>query len=557
MIYLSEDNLQFINVSYIRPRKGDNDKIVLVYKDQDTGKKYHNVIDSPEIKYYLTKKEFRDGKQVSQIREEKVKTKNVKYKDLFKKMSKQAGQEGKALYQECLDNEKYYSLNKLHLYPQFHQTDVNISDHYIDKFIRNNPRDKSKETLTKGFWDIEVDGVDIKGFPDEDEAPAPVNAVSYFSQQHKTLFALLLRSDGNPLIDEFEEDMDEFIKEEQEFYKNEFDKDIKVDIRMYDDEINLIASFFELVNSDRPDFTGSWNQNFDMITMINRIKRHGYDEKEIICPSDFEYKKVYYNKDHWNQSPTRNSSYADITSYTNYIDQMNLYANLRSFNKKESYSLDYTAESEIGFKKVELPDDVNIKNFPYKNYKRFVQYSLRDTFLLYLMEKKNKDFDRLYEISSMTKTRVTHALKKTICLKNLGRDFYKQQGFIMSNNHNKTYSNGSKKKFHFRGAFVADPNLNKPKGIKLNGSFSKFIYKYVIDMDLSSLYPSIILAFNISETTQYGKIILNKENKEGEIEDIGYQFIDNLISKDWTGIGKKWFNLPAISDVVKEVERSN
>jgi DNA polymerase elongation subunit (family B) len=297
-----------------------------------------------------------------------------------------------------------------------------------------------------------------------------------------------------------------------------------------------------------------WNQTFDIRTSINRIRQKDYDEKEIICPNDFEYKKVYYKTDHWNQSPTRNSSYADITSYTNFIDQMNLYANLRSFTKKESYSLDYTAENEIGFKKVELPDNVNMKNFPYKDFRKFMKYSMVDTFLLYLLEKKNKDFDTLYEISMMTKTRITHALKKTICLKNLGRDFYKQQGFIMSNNHNKTYGSNNKENFHFRGAFVANPNLNKPMGIELNGSPSKFIYKYVNDFDLSSLYPSIILAFNISEVTQYGKIILNQENEDGELEDVGYKFVDNLISKDWTGIGNKWFNLPTIKEVVNEIE---
>jgi hypothetical protein len=124
----------------------------------------------------------------------------------------------------------------------------------------------------------------------------------------------------------------------------------------------------------------------------------------------------------------------------------------------------------------------------------------------------------------------------------------------MSNNHNKTYGSNNKENFHFRGAFVANPNLNKPMGIELNGSPSKFIYKYVNDFDLSSLYPSIILAFNISEVTQYGKIILNQENEDGELEDVGYKFVDNLISKDWTGIGNKWFNLPTIKEVVNEIE---
>ena len=85
--------------------------------------------------------------------------------------------------------------------------------------------------------------------------------------------------------------------------------------------------------------------------------------------------------------------------------------------------------------------------------------------------------------------------------------------------------------------------LNKPLGLVINGVKSKFIFENVIDFDLTSLYPSIILAFNVDATTQIGRI----ESDEFDSP----KLIDDIVTRNYINIGKKYFNLPDVSDMLE------
>ena len=72
-------------------------------------------------------------------------------------------------------------------------------------------------------------------------------------------------------------------------------------------------------------------------------------------------------------------------------------------------------------------------------------------------------------------------------------------------------------------------------------------------IDLSSLYPSIIIAFNLSPETFIKKINVRKteyDQTKTSIEDI---VIDDYISKDYVSIGHKYFNLPNMEYLINKV----
>lgn len=91
------------------------------------------------------------------------------------------------------------------------------------------------------------------------------------------------------------------------------------------------------------------------------------------------------------------------------------------------------------------------------------------------------------------------------------------------------------------------------------GSPSKYIHDLVIDFDLSSLYPSIIQCFNISASTQYGrlKIDTNKPHNYGNVEgrDIGGEVLDDLNSKDFNNFCEKHFGLPTTDDLIMKFNK--
>ena len=65
-------------------------------------------------------------------------------------------------------------------------------------------------------------------------------------------------------------------------------------IKEYDREIDLIKAFYDQVNENKNDFISGWNSVFDNLTLKNRIKKHGIDPKDIICPPEMKYKFVYH-----------------------------------------------------------------------------------------------------------------------------------------------------------------------------------------------------------------------------------------------------------------------
>lgn len=258
----------------------------------------------------------------------------------------------------------------------------------------------------------------------------------------------------------------------------------------------------------------------------------------------------------------------ECSSYTTYVDQLLFYAQLRKgLGKKDSNSLNAIAREELGDEKLDYSDLGTIADFPYKDYKLFVKYNIKDVLLCSMIERKNGDMDLYYSLSMLTRTRLFKAMKKTISIKNLATKFFYDQGYYIGNNMNVDY--GDKKhedKEQFEGALVGDPNNNLPVGKKLLGELSSYIFDYVIDYDLSSLYPSIIRAFNIDITTQYGRLLINElpafdddrllpelVNQIAEAEherDLGGEFLEDYNTRDFDYIGRKWFALPNDEELI-------
>jgi len=526
------------------------DILIKVMKDEETGEKIIESIEDPDFTYYVTEDEYELTEQVNYIEKEKVREVTTPYSNIIKSVAYETGQED--FFWNCIKNKKFSQSKAVFLDPNVHGSDIDLEDYYIGLHYSEYPVEKSKNEFTKGFFDIEVDSMHIIGFPSPETAECSVNAISYFNDSNMTLYGLFLRNPENPLIEKFErERLKDFKKKVKQKYKDK-GLDIKLKLAWYDeeDELSLISDFFYLINHLKPDFAGGWNiLGFDIEYLINRIAQLGASPNDIICAEDIPYKYSYLYKDTKNQDPADKGDYFSCTSYTNYLDMLLLFANLRKgAGKRESYSLDAIAFEELGENKLEFKDpNTSTKNSAWVDYEEFIEYNLHDTMLLHMLELRNKDFNMIYSVAAKTETRIQKALKKTVCLKNLARRFYSDRGYIMSNNHNTNYGGLNETvKESFRGAFVADPLLNKPLGLVINGIKSKFIFENVIDFDLTSLYPSIILAFNVDATTQIGRIESNDFDSP--------KLIDDIVTRNYINIGKEYFDLPNVSDMLELIK---
>lgn len=541
--------MQLINTEYYysNRRLKKPDKLIMVLKDKN-GKKVRKTINETKIKYYVTKEEyeseFTSGKPPKYVDANNVRPVIAPYANIYESIVEELDDPSvKSMYRSILNSGERdigRRLSEIHLNFRLHGSDMNIEDYYIDKYLRKQPFLNNSFGITKCFFDIEVDSSQHKGFPDADGARCPVNAISFIDPNTKIVREYLLNYEGMESFDIFMENIDEFKKDIEKKYNYEY----KVEIYNFEEEIELISAFFEDLNLIRPDFMSAWNADYDIPYLINRCVMLDYQPEEICCPAELprDEKRAYYRLDSNKKELSDKHSTYNISGYTNYIDEMALYANVtKPMGKEESYSLDYIGEKITGMNKEEVVD--NMKTFHIVDYTKFVAYSIHDSIMLSKIEEKTNHIDLVYGVSMITHTKMVNAMKKTVCLKNMIRYYAMDRGLVASNNRAKMYDRPTHK---IPGAFVAPINIDNV-GVEIVGVKSNYIFDCATDLDLTALYPSIIRAFNISSDTYIGIVNLSHNGYKGD------NFIQDYISQDIINFGGRYFNLPNVEDLEEDI----
>ena len=446
---------------------------------------------------------------------------------------------------------------------------MNIEDHYMLRFSRMYKDEPC--TISKSFFDIEADTISKMGdFPEPGECP--INAISLILQDQQQVYIFVLRNNHNPLIAEFEKQVNSGMihKELSDFVIKsvggpevaaKYGINFSYNFLFYDQdkEINLIRDLFVAINTFKPDFALAWNMGFDIPYILARIVRLGYDPRDIVCNKDFNNKIAEYFIDERNYSDfAERGDFANIASYTTFLDQMIHFASRRKGQSKFiSFTLDYIGEAVAKVKKLNYKHiTTNISELPYKDYKTFVFYNVMDTVVQYCIEYVTGDIDYVFTKSNINCTRYCKVHRQTVYLTNrVTKDIKNSGNFIIGNNCNKF---NPKPDVKFPGAFVADPTKlsNHPK-MRVRGIVMDCC-ENAIDLDYASLYPSIIREFNIAPNTQIGLVIIDREFTAIEAaranNTVAGAFMEDMRSQVWLEIGTRWFNLATYTELYHEVE---
>lgn len=575
------DKLMLLNILYHKPSRYNewNDCLDIIYRDLRTGEKIVECIHAPKMEIYFTKDEYRDyNHHLSFIELDKTYPKIVTYKDMLFEIAKEAGPEYVNTMKELTKQRRISERKNIHKYKYVFGSDMSIENWYRChwELEYNNNEDKR---ITKAYLDIETDTIKIpEGYGESGECP--INAITVIYEENKTVYTLLLRNDENPQIQEFENNIHEFTGDLHHNFDETYGE-FDYRIYMYDEEIDLIKGTFKLLNTLKPDFCMVWNMRFDIPYIINRIKNLGYDPVDIMCHKDFEVKELFFYEDTRSFKIDHRSDYFFISSYTTFLDQMIVYGSLRKGQSEiRSFSLSYISQKEIGDDKLDYSEDGNMKTFAYRNYRKFVEYNIKDVLLQVGIERKTNDIENVYLRASNNVTEYRSVFKQTVFLADRAYLEYYLQGFIIGNNNNVQYGFNDhemavvldlpgedeedgeedvkkKKDEKFSGAIVADPELNEHTGIEIMGIKSKYAYDNCVDMDYSAMYPHIIISHNIAPNTMIGKVIcqyIPKGKEEQEKYDAGQDLVDNLLTDNTLNFGTKWLGLPDGFEIQKMIE---
>ena len=263
------------------------------------------------------------------------------------------------------------------------------------------------------------------------------------------------------------------------------------------DELDLIQRFLAFWQQNTPDVITGWNcELYDIPYIAGRIERiFGEKESYRLSPWGNIYKREI--KIHGRIQIAYEIAGVSV------IDYLDLYKKF-TYKAQESYRLDHIAFVELGKKKLDHSEYDTIKDFYTKDWNKFTSYNIRDVELVDQLEDKMKLIELCFTMAYDAKVNFNDVFYQVRTWDAIIYNYLKKKNIVIPPKDRTVKSD------KFIGAYVKEP---------IPG-----MYKWVVSFDLNSLYPHLMMEFNISpETlmdTRHPSVTIDKIlNKELDFSD--------------------------------------
>lgn len=329
--------------------------------------------------------------------------------------------------------------------------------------------------------DIEVDSEG--GFPDIAEADRYVTAITLRKRGQSFVFGL-------------------------KDYKVESDK---VHYLKCKDEHELLDKFLQAWKLLDADVVTGWNiEFFDIPYLVNRIRRTmGDDAAKRLSP--------------WGLLDQRTIEIMgrEYTIFTpvgiNIIDYMQAYKKF-SFAQQESFKLDHIAFIELGEKKLDYAElgFETLDEFYKGDYQNYINYNIRDVELVDKLEDKLKFLEQIYAIAYDGKVNYSDSFTSVRMWDIIIHNYLLSKGIVVP------MTDKGSKDSQIVGAYVKDPQVG--------------MHNWVVSFDLNSLYPHLIMQYNISPETYAGQVegITIENMLDGILTAPNYMIRNDLVTRNQT-----------------------
>ena len=236
----------------------------------------------------------------------------------------------------------------------------------------------------------------------------------------------------------------------------------------------LLSSFLAYWRKNLPEVITGWNsQMYDIPYLAGRINRIlGVKSMKDLSPWGLVSQGEIYI------SGRKNITY-DIGGVTQ-LDYLDLYKRF-TYTNQESYRLDYIANYELGEKKLDHNEYDTFREFYTKDWDKFVRYNIKDVQLVDRMEDKLKLIELAITMAFDAKVNFIDIHYQVRMWDTIIYNYLKEKNIVIPP---KKRTSKSEK---YAGAYVKEPKPGK--------------YDWVVSFDLNSLYPHLIMQYNISPET--------------------------------------------------------
>ena len=237
------------------------------------------------------------------------------------------------------------------------------------------------------------------------------------------------------------------------------------------DEKELLLTFLKEYRKMDPDILTGWNiEFFDIPYLVNRVRN--------ICGE--EYVKMFSPWKFVRDKKQKNNN-EEITTYDIFgveiLDYLAVYRKW-TYTQQESYKLDHIAYVELDQRKLDYSEYGTLHNFYEQNFQKYVEYNIIDTELINKLDDKLKLIDLALALAYDAKLNYVDAYTSVRMWDVIIHNYLLEQKIVIPQfkRNDKPYS--------FVGGHVKNPILGK--------------HDWVCSFDLNSLYPHLIMQYNIS-----------------------------------------------------------
>ena len=333
--------------------------------------------------------------------------------------------------------------------PSLYESDVPITTRFlVDQYTDSDDVAEGNKTL---YFDIEVEVVD--GFPDVEKAETAITSIALYDEILKKYICYTLDSKNT--------------------IKNYEDGDTLVEL--FKTEHELLTRFYQKYSEIQPTILSGWNIDFfDIPYLYNRTVRVlGSEVAKMLSPIRHCYYNEYKKK--------------FVIAGVSVLDYLALYKKFSPI-QQSSYRLDYIGEVEVGMKKIEYEGTLN--DLFEKDLQKFIDYNIRDVRILVELNDKLDYIGVACGIAHLGHVPYEDVFMSSRYLEGAILVYLKKMGIVAPNKPRNPKRRGDDEKFS--GAYVQDPQKGK--------------HDWVYDLDITSMYPSVIRSLNISPETKVGQV---------------------------------------------------
>ena len=253
-------------------------------------------------------------------------------------------------------------------------------------------------------------------------------------------------------------------------------KQPNVDYKSFRTEYELLTAFINwwMIEGNTPEVVTGWNSElYDIPYLVRRIDRIlGEKLMKRLSPWGLVTEREIYI------AGRKHISY-DVGGITQ-LDYLNLYKKF-TYKAQESYRLDYIAEVELGQKKLDHSEFDTFKDFYTEGWQKFVEYNIVDVELVDRLEDKMKLIELAITMAYDAKANYGDISSQVRMWDTIIYNYLKKKDIVIPPKEK------SEKDSKYAGAYVKEP---------IPG-----VYEWVVNFDLNSLYPHLIMQFNVSPET--------------------------------------------------------